>query len=81
MIRAFLKKSWIQYPTKQQLYDHLSSILQTSPPPEKKSQQGILGATDEVRTNSLVTFLHIDPLVLADQQKLSWISFVRRLWI
>ena len=29
MLRAVLNKSWEQYPTKQQLYDHLPPILQT----------------------------------------------------
>ena len=29
MLRAILNKSWIQHPTKQQLYGHLSSITKT----------------------------------------------------
>ncbi len=46
MLRAILNKSWRQYPTKQQLYGHLSQKLSKLDKPDMRDTAG------EVRTNS-----------------------------
>ena len=58
-------KSWMQHPTKQQLYGHLQTI--------KIKQKDMRVTAGEVRMNSEATFpyrlLHMD--VLVDQQELT----------
>ena len=75
MLCAALNKFWKQLPTKQQLYSYLSPILQTI--------HEMLSTAVEARTNSSATFsyglLHMDTLVLTDQQKLTYIGSVSTL--
>ena len=73
MLSTALNKSWKQHPTKHQLYGHL-------PPISQIIQEMQTRHAEEVRINSLAVvfygLLSMDTPVLADQQKLTFISCV-----
>ena len=71
MLRAILNNSWKQLPTKHQQYGHLPPTSKIT----KQDQQDMQDMAGETRKNSQATLfdgpLHMDPLVLADQQELT----------
>ena len=73
MLHAVLNKSWNEHPTKQQLYDLLLPISQTTQVRQKKTQRIQLenqGETPKLRLN-------MNERVLADQQRRIYVCFRR----
>ena len=80
MVHALLSKYWKPHPTKQLLYGHLTSILQTL-----QVRQDMLGTAGEVRIKLPVMYsnalLPMDTPALADQQNIIFIGWVILRWL
>ena len=81
MLLAVLNKSWKQHPTKQQLYDHLLPILQRIHEKLARCAGPCWGSKDKIISDILQWIHTKDTLVLADKQKLTFISSVQTLGI
>ena len=76
MLYAVLNKSWKQFLTKQQLHGHLPLISLSIQVGWARYAEHCWWSKEKLLGNVL---LHMDTLVLADQQKLMFISFMRTL--
>ena len=70
MLRAILNKSWMHHPTKQQLYDHRSSISKTIQIRRTRYAGHCWRSNDKLISDVFLWTLNTDIPVLADQPEL-----------
>ena len=81
MLCVILNKSWKQHSTKQQLYGHLPPLWKTIQIRQTRPVGHSWRSKDKLISDIFYGLLHMDTLVLADQQELTYTCSVQTQYV